>query len=49
MMNKEKKHFSLVICVGCITSCPDGVFQRSTGCTKKFYLSPTIVATFGKH
>ena len=27
----------------------DGVFERFTGLTKIFFLSPTMVATFGKH
>ena len=27
----------------------DGVFQNYTGCNKKFFLSQTMVVTFGKH
>ena len=54
MINKEKKLFSVLICVCCIMSCSEiflsqgGVFQHSTGCSKIFFLSPTMVATLGK-
>ena len=52
---KEKKHFSVVICVCCAMSCLETFlshewgFQRSMGCTKKKILSPIMLATFGKH
>ena len=44
MINKEKKHFSVVIYVCCIITCSeiflsqDGVFLFSTGCIKKKFL-----------
>ena len=44
MINKEKKHFSVLICVCCIMPCSDGVFQCSAGFTKKFFLLLTMVA-----
>ena len=52
---QRKKHFSVVICVCCAMSCSeiflsqDGVFQRSMGSTKKKFLLPKMVETFGKH
>ena len=56
MINKEKTttQFPVVICVCCMSSSKiflsqDGVFQNSTGCNKKMFLWPTMVATFGKH
>ena len=54
-MIEKKKHFSVVICVCCIISCSetilsgDGISQCSAGCTNFFFLSPTLVATFGKY
>ena len=46
MINKEKNiHMSYSE----IFLSQDGVFQRSIGSTKKKFLLPTMVVTFGKH
>ena len=55
MINKEKKHFSVAICVCCMMSCSeiflsqDGIFQNSMCSNKKNFLLPPMVVTFGKH
>ena len=55
MTEKEKKYFSLVICVLCVMSCSEIFLPRMAFLsilwvvTKNFFLSPTIVVTFGKH
>ena len=51
---QRKKHFSVVICVCCMSCseiflCQDGNFQHSMGCTKKSFLLPNMVATFAKY
>ena len=55
MVTWEEKKLSVAICVCCILSfseiflSQDGIFQRSTGCTKKIFFLSTMVATFGKY
>ena len=52
---REKKHFSVVICVCCAMSCLETFlshewgFPAFYGLYQKNVLSPTILATFGKH